>query len=287
MSRKRFFLAAVIALALALVFLRNDGAQAASSSVRIAHISDSHIGLRRAPEATQNLQEVVRRVNKAGVDAVIVTGDVGEGRDNWGDARAIYKQLKAPVHYVPGNHDIKDNQADRWREAFGDDYYTFNVKGLNFIALDSQVLGNFSDFNAKSAPPLSPKGNNDANEMMGWLESLIKDRPKGPVFVMQHVPPVRAENFPKDKKPYWVLNGEHRSRELELLNKLGVRNVFVGHWHKGMTFDNDGITYRVAPATSWSPTGDKLGYALHTISPSGDVDTEFVFLEGADPHRAD
>ena len=51
-------------------------------------------------------------------------------------------------------------------------------------------------------------------------------------------------------------------------------------------FSAHDITSHVAPATSWSGTGDKLGFAMHTITPDGDVKTEFVYLEGADPHAA-
>ena len=78
----------------------------------------------------------------------------------------------------------------------------------------------------------------------------------------------------------------YRGVRIELLHRLGVKHMFVGHWHKGMVFSSNDITEHVAPATSWSPTGDKLGFAMHTITPDGDVKTEFVYLEGADPHPA-
>ena len=39
-----------------------------------------------------------------------------------------------------------------------------------------------------------------------------------------------------------------------------------------------GITWHVAPSTSWSPFGSKLGWSMHTVSANGDVKTEFVPL---------
>ena len=95
---------------------------------------------------------------------------------------------------------------------------------------------------------------------------------------MQHVPISRADGFPNDPKPYLTTQEPYRSRELDLLRRLGVKHVFVGHWHKGMVYNADGLTYHVAPATSWSPFGAPLGFAMHTISDHGDVQTEFVYL---------
>ena len=67
-------------------------------------------------------------------------------------------------------------------------------------------------------------------------------------------------------------------RARELLNQIGVRHMLVGHWHNGRVFNRDGIMWHVAPATSWLPWGGELGFAMHTISPNGDVKTEFVPL---------
>ena len=55
--------------------------------------------------------------------------------------------------------------------------------------------------------------------------------------------------------------------------------MLVGHWHVGGVFEHDGITWHVAPSTSrLLPWSGQLGFAMHTISPNGDVKTEFVSL---------
>ena len=37
----------------------------------------------------------------------------------------------------------------------------------------------------------------------------------------------------------------------------------------------------VAPATSWLPLGGQLGFAMHTVSATGDLHTEFVYFPDA------
>ncbi|MGZ7030322.1 MAG: hypothetical protein ACXVG9_13445, partial [Terriglobales bacterium] len=97
------------------------------------------------------------------------------------------------------------------------------------------------------------------------------------VIGIQHIPADRAPNLPPDNKPYWVINEPYRSREINLLHKLGVRHMLVGHWHVGVVFQGDGITWHVAPSTSrLLPWSGQLGFAMHTISRDGDVRTEFV-----------
>jgi len=276
-------------------------------NVVIAQISDSHIGLARAPEASENLRKVVEMINQRNPDAVIVTGDIGERESAWDEAKKIFSGLKPKVFYVPVNHDVSANNPQKlaaWRGDFGNDYYEAHVKGVTIIALDGQLLGNYDNFNQKKASPLS--STEESERMLGWLgkarsgedlESVKRgggiERPQRMekedsklVFAMQHEPIDRVAGFPPDDKDYWIVQEPYRSREIELLHRLGVKHIFVGHWHKGMVFSSNDITEHVAPATSWSPTGDKLGFAMHTITPDGDVKTDFVYLEGADPHPA-
>ncbi|HEX3153584.1 MAG TPA: hypothetical protein VHV32_03115, partial [Candidatus Angelobacter sp.] len=105
------------------------------------------------------------------------------------------------------------------------------------------------------------------------------DRRGGNIVIgIQHIPAERSSVLP-DSKPYWVINEPYRSRELDLLHRIGVRHMLVGHWHVGNVFERDGITWHVAPSTSrLLPWSTPLGFAMHTISPNGDVKTEFVSI---------
>ncbi|MGZ4888148.1 MAG: metallophosphoesterase family protein [Candidatus Angelobacter sp.] len=288
---------------------------AGRAEVTIAQISDTHLGEAHSPHAFDNLRRTVDMVNARHPDAVVVSGDVGENYDEWLRARGILKWLHAPVYYAPGNHDVHSNDVDKYRKVFGPDYYRFQVKGVTFLVIDSQLLGNFDQFDAQSPPPLPPQTEAESQKMLSWLSRQSpeanandrgnrrhwwnggtdrgarrqqnqadeddrrnnEDRSGKIVIGIQHIPADRVPNLPPDDKPYWVINEPYRSREINLLHKLGVRHMLVGHWHVGVVFQGDGITWHVAPSTSrLLPWSGQLGFAMHTISPDGDVRTEFV-----------
>jgi 3',5'-cyclic AMP phosphodiesterase CpdA len=281
----------------------------ANGQVVVAQISDTHLGEPQAPHAFDNLRRAVDMVNARHPDAVIVSGDIGENYDQWLIARGILKWLHPPVYYAPGNHDVHSNNVAKYREVFGPDYYRFQVKGVTFVVLDSQLLGNYDNFEAQSPQPLPAATQSEGDKMLAWLgeqpgsrtadnrhrrhwwnlghdrepqrfqDADDDDRPQGIVIGVQHIPAARADNMPPDPKPYWTVNEPYRSRELAVLHRLGIRHMLVGHWHVGMVFERDGITWHVAPTTSrLLPWSSPLGFAMHTISPNGDVKTEFVPL---------
>lgn len=267
------------------------------AQVTIAQISDSHIGLARAPQAAENLRRAVQMVNQRNPDVVVVTGDIGERPSAWDQARDILDGLKAKVYYIPGNHDVHSDGSQKYRSVFGDDYYKFQVRYVTVYALDSQLLGNWDQFDAHQEPPMSPEIKQEGDKMLDWLASQEKDggdrdkkkakddRGRGGngnvVIAMQHVPDERDGGFPNDSKPYWTVNGEYKRREENILKRLGVHDVLVGHWHDARVFDAAGLRWHAAPATSWSPFGGKLGFAMYTIMPDGKVNTEFVYLDGS------
>jgi len=273
-----------------MVLLSLCAALPAAAQITVAHISDTHLGLKHAPGAAANLRRVVEMVNQRHPDAVIVSGDIGETPEAWKQAREILSKAKAPVYYVPGDHDDNSTTADHFRSVFGKDYYQFKVKNATFFALDSQLLGSFDVFDSNQVMPLTAIGQAESARMLEWfgkqIDAMQESMQTGSgaavdpalVFVVQHVPISRNGGFPPDAKPYWTVQEPYRSRELELLHRLGVKHVFAGHWHSGMVFQADGITYHIAPATSWTGFKVPLGFAIHTISANGDVKTEFVKL---------
>lgn len=279
----------------------------ANAQVTIAQISDTHLGEQHAPNAAENLRRAVEMVNARHPDAVVLSGDIGENPEEWQRAREILKGLRAPLYYAPGNHDVHSNDVERYRGVFGPDYYRFQVKGITFLVIDSQLLGNFDQFEARSPQPLPPETEAEAGKMLAWLARQgdgrgastqpkrhwwsrgrardvsaaedNDDRGGGVMIGIQHIPAARAGDLPPDSKPYWVVNDPYRSQELDLLHRLGIRHMLAGHWHIGTTFDRDGITWHVAPSTSrLLPWSDSLGFAMHTISRNGEVRTEFVPL---------
>lgn len=245
--------------------------------ITVAQLSDLHLGVAAHQGSEQRLQQAITMLKGQQLDAVIVTGDIGDNfEQSWKQAREMLAALKAPVYYVPGNHDLTAKTVSRYERVFDRDYYTFSVKGIHFIALDSQLLGNFSHFESKQPELPAREDESEAEKMLDWLNSLNFS---GPVIAVQHVPPDRSSpQISPDDRPYWILHDPWRSRELNALRKLGVKDILAGHWHQGTVYQTDGFTYHVAPATSWSPKS-KLGFAIDTISSSGQVDTKFVYFE--------
>src|SRR5882757_4842055 len=142
---------------------------ASRAQVTIAQISDTHLGEPHSPHAFDNLRRTVDMVNARHPDAVIVSGDVGENYDEWLRARGILKWLHAPVYYAPGNHDVHSTDVAKYREVFGPDYYRFQVKGVTFLVIDSQLLGNFDNFEAQSPQPMPPQTEAESEKMLSWL----------------------------------------------------------------------------------------------------------------------
>jgi 3',5'-cyclic AMP phosphodiesterase CpdA len=248
------------------------------SQVTIAQISDIHIGESRAPDAVESLRKAVDMINARHPDAVIVSGDVGEDNQSWDTAKGVLKWLKAPVYYAPGNHDVHTRDVDRYRAAFGEDYYRFQVKGVDFIVIDSQLLGNYDDYDSPTPLPLPPATEEESRRMMAWLEQQPGNGDGHITIGVQHIPLFRDNGFPDPRHPYWVVSEPYRSMEMDLLHKLGIKHMLVGHWHNGRVFEQGGVTWHVAPATSWLPWGGELGFAMHTITPDGNVTTELVNL---------
>jgi hypothetical protein len=76
--------------------------------VRVAHLTDIHVGKHRS-ELEAHLRQVVDEVNQLAPDLVVITGDiVNQGTDSSlaPRARQLLLGLQAPVAVVIGNHDI-------------------------------------------------------------------------------------------------------------------------------------------------------------------------------------
>ncbi len=268
----RVILAGLVCGAIPLCVIAGPG------DVSIVQISDTHLGEKHSTNATSNLQKAVEMIKARHPEAVIVSGDIGEKPENREQVKTILKGLAAPVYYVPGNHEFGGiNGLKQYRKQFGPDYYRFQVKNIEVLALDSQLLGNYNDFNSKTAPPLSQEMEVESQKMLSWMSEQAEPTKGKVVIAVQHIPLFRDNNFP-DAKPYWTVNEPYAQRETELFHELGIKHLLAGHWHIGRVFDKEGITIHVAPALSWLPLGGQLGFANHTITADGNVHTEFIPL---------
>jgi hypothetical protein len=130
------------------VWLRADD-PAKLAEVRVAHLSDIHIG-KHAGAIEAHLQEDIDEINAQPPDLVVITGDVvNQGLDARQHARAaaLLLGLRAPVAIVIGNHDIGfrsfvgDRYGAGW-ENFARAFHPFlefelDLGGYRFVGFDS------------------------------------------------------------------------------------------------------------------------------------------------------
>ena len=109
-------------------------------------ISDSHVGFDKPanPNAKGTLEEAIDRMKAqpSQPSFMIHTGDITHLSKpaEFDDADKIISQAKLDVHYVPGEHDIIDEEAKLYRERYGrstkgDGWYSFDAGGVHFVGL--------------------------------------------------------------------------------------------------------------------------------------------------------
>src|SRR5260370_661237 len=98
------------------------------------------------------------------------------------DADRIISQARLDVHYVPGEHDVLDEDVKLYRDRYGRGtkgagWYSFDANGVHFIGLVNVV-----DLKAGGLGNLG-------NEQLEWLEDDLKGKSKStPVVLFAHIP---------------------------------------------------------------------------------------------------
>jgi UDP-2,3-diacylglucosamine pyrophosphatase LpxH len=273
----------------------------AFAQATIVQISDTHIGLSTAPNALQHLQTVVTQINAMSPqpDAVILSGDIGETTSAWSTAKSTLASLKAPVYFIPGNHDIHTTTISTYRQYFGNDYYSFKINNITFMVIDSQLLGDYDTFTSGETPanvqPLLAAVQTESDNMLAWLgrQTAVSNE-----IAVQHVPlfpqSLSGGGTYPSTNPYWAvydvqndtnIHHQYRTEEINALTALGIHTMFAGHWHNQRNFTATSGSFtldlRMAPAVAYAiGTGAQVGYTVHTISSTGGVTTQFVVCSG-------
>jgi hypothetical protein len=152
-------------------------------------ISDSHMGFDKPANsnAKGTLEEAIARVRVLPVKPsfMVHTGDISHlsKPSEFDDAERIISQARLDVHYVPGEHDLLDEEQgklyrDRYgRGSKGAGWYSFDADGVHFIG-----LVNVFDLKAGGLGNLG-------NEQLEWLEDDVKGRASSqPIVVFAHIP---------------------------------------------------------------------------------------------------
>ncbi|HEX9464132.1 MAG TPA: metallophosphoesterase [Alphaproteobacteria bacterium] len=198
-------------------------AAAASQDFYFVQLSDSHWGFKGAavnPEAEHTLQRAVTAVNalQKQPDFIVFTGDLTHTTDDDQERRqrmAQFKQIVGAlkvkdVHFMPGEHDASLDAGKAYQEFFGPTHYSFDHKGIHFIALD-----NVSD----------PQGA-IGSDQLGWLRADLKPlKQNQPVVVLAHRPLF-------DLQPDWDWATKDGNAAIDILMPYQNVSVFYGHIHQ-------------------------------------------------------
>lgn len=184
--------------------------------------------------------------------------------------------LDAPMHWVPGNHDIGEDtdvptpaSIAAYRRRFGDDHYAFQHGGANLIVVDTPVW-----VHAEAVP------DEWEAQLAALTAALGAARERGgPILVFGHHPLFTDD--PEEPDSYWNVPLARRRMLLDLLADHGVSTFFCGHWHR-----NGGGWYRDLEVAVTGPVGyplgqDPSGFRIVDVGADG-VDHAYVALRAAE-----
>jgi 3',5'-cyclic AMP phosphodiesterase CpdA len=184
--------------------------------------SDTHVGFNGPPDplGTQAFERAVEMVNALPErpELVLFTGDLthdsekpGEHADRMRLFRKIASRLEVPlVKCVPGEHDAALDGGVLFRDAFGETHYSFDHRGVHFIALDNVSRGK---------PVVGP-------EQLAWLATDLARFPKSaPIVVFTHRPLF-------DLRPDWEWFTGDGDQVMNALAPYENVTVLYGHIHR-------------------------------------------------------
>ncbi|PYU27294.1 MAG: metallophosphoesterase [Acidobacteria bacterium] len=152
-------------------------------------ISDSHIGFNKDanPDVTATLRQAIAKINALPEPPsfVLHTGDLTHlsKSDEFDTLSESLKSLNTDqVFYVPGEHDVLNDNGEIFRERFGrhamgDGWYSFDQKGAHFIGLVNVM-------NLKAGGL-----GNLGSEQLAWLQKDVAQlKSSTPIVVFAHIP---------------------------------------------------------------------------------------------------
>jgi len=239
-----------------------NGQSPATEAFTFVQLSDPQLGWRAGYENDVNsLKQAVTHINALEPDLVVVCGDmVNNFNDNSvADFKEIISGFTMPCYWAPGNHDVGESgsvsRLTRYRQALGDDYFSFEHKGYTFVIANTSLW------------KLYIQGESEQHD--AWLrQTLAAARDKNsPVFVVQHYPLyIKDPNEGEDREN---LPPAKRSELLALFEDSGVVAVLTGHRHLLVINEYKGIQLVTGENTSGHFDNRPLGFRLwHVDSPT-------------------
>jgi 3',5'-cyclic AMP phosphodiesterase CpdA len=220
-------------------------AHAADAGFSFLQLSDSHVGFDKAanPNALATLDEAVSKVLAQPVKPafMIHTGDITHlsKPKEFDDAAQTLSKLKLDAHYVPGEHDIIDEDRGKayleryGKGAQGAGWYAFDQNGVHFIG-----LVNVAELKAGGMGSLG-------EAQLAWLADDLKGKAAStPIVVFAHIPLWTIA-------PEWGWGTQDSAQALSLLSRFGSVTVLNGHIHQLMQKVEGNVTFHTARSTAF------------------------------------
>jgi len=216
-------------------FLKGANGEA-PASFTFAQFSDPHVGFQGPPDplGTKAFETAVQLINKSGQrpDFVLFTGDLthdADSRDVHAQRMQLFKLIAgrintAAIHTVPGENDAALDSGVLYREYFGESHYSFDHKGVHFVALDNVSRGR---------PEVGP-------DQLAWLKADVGRYPKTvPIVVFTHRPLF-------DLKPEWEWFTADGDDVMNVLAPYANVTILYGHIHRHHFHQNGKIKHYAA-----------------------------------------
>ena len=215
-----------------------------TAELTFVQISDSHIGFNKPAntDVVGTTREAITRINALPriPEFLVHTGDLTHLTEpsEFDTLAQLMKECRIKdVFYVPGEHDFFDN-GEQYRQRFGRNaigtgWYSFEHKGVHFIALVN--VANMQEGGL----------GNLGHEQLDWLEKDLKGlNSSTPIVLFAHIPlwTVFAQ---------WGWGTDDAERALSFLKRFGSVTILNGHIHQVMQKVEGNITFHTAMGTSF------------------------------------
>lgn len=185
-------------------------------------LSDAHVGFNGPPDplGTKAFERAVELINglPQRPDLVLFTGDLTHDTEDHDvhvqrmkQFQEITKRMNVPlIKCVPGEHDAGLDSGGLYREFFGDTHYSFDHRGVHFVALDNVT---------RAKPEVG-------TEQLAWLKKDLSRFPKtAPIVVFTHRPLF-------DLRPDWEWFTSDGDDVMNVLSSYDNVTVLYGHIHR-------------------------------------------------------
>ncbi|HYZ63683.1 MAG TPA: metallophosphoesterase [Acetobacteraceae bacterium] len=220
-------------------------AQAAvpETGLSFVQISDSHIGFKNPPnpDTAATLTEAINlvRAQKGSAAFMLHTGDVSHlsRPAEFDTAEQINKGAGLDIHYVPGEHDVLEDNGKAFFQRFTPGaergWKSWDQGGVHFIGLN-----NVQDLKAGGM------GNLGADQL-AWLQRDVEGRAASqPIVVFAHIPLWTVSQE-------WGWATEDGAQALQALRRFGSVTVLNGHIHQVMQKVEGNVAFHTARSTAF------------------------------------